>query len=100
MGAIGSNLGNLQRRDIGLLGSVGGANRGMNQAINDLTYQNFVGQYNLPQNLLGQYSGVSQGIAPLAGATGYNMTQPPNVDYLSSGLGGFTNAVGQTYGGG
>ena len=100
LGAIGSNLGNLQRRDIGLLGSVGGANRGMNQAINDLTYQNFVGQYNLPQNLLGQYSGVSQGIAPLAGATGYNMTQPPNVDYLSSGLGGFTNAVGQTYGGG
>ena len=98
MGAIGNNLGNLQRQDISLLGSVGGANRGMNQAINDLAYQNFVGQYNLPQNLLGQYSGIAQGISPLAGATGYNMTQTPNVDYLSSGLGGFMNAVGQTYG--
>ena len=99
MGAIGNNLGNLQRQDISLLGSVGGANRGMNQAANDLAYQNFVGQYNLPQNLLGQYSGISQGIAPLAGATGYNMTQAPSVDYLSSGLGGFMTAAGQTYGG-
>ena len=97
MGAIGNNLGNLQRQDIGLLGSVGGANRGMNQATNDLAYQNFVGQYNLPQNLLGQYSGIAQGISPLAGATGYNMTTTPNVDYLSSGLGGFMDAAGQTY---
>ena len=97
MGAIGNNLGNLQRQDISLLGSVGGANRNMNQAINDLTYQNFVGQYNLPQNLLGQYSGIAQGIAPLAGATGYNMTSAPNVDYFSSALGGFTNALGQTF---
>jgi|13_taG_2_1085334.scaffolds.fasta_scaffold25454_2 hypothetical protein len=97
LGGIGNTLGNLQRQDISLLGSVGGANRGMNQAINDLAYQNFVGQYNLPQNLLGQYSGIAQGVAPLAGATGYNMTATPDVDYLSSGLGGFMNAVGQTY---
>jgi len=100
MGTIGNNLGSLQRQDISLLGSVGGANRGMNQAINDLGYQNFVGQYNLPQNLLGQYSGIAQGISPLGGATSYNMTQAPNVDYLSSGLGGFMNAAGQTYMGG
>lgn len=97
MGAIGNNLGNLQRQDISLLGSVGGAQRNMNQAINDLAYQNFVGQYNLPQNLLGQYSGIAQGIAPLAGATNYNMTSTPNIDYFSSGLGGFTNALGQTF---
>jgi hypothetical protein len=52
IGQLGNNLGALQRQDIGLLGSVGGANRNMNQAINDLGYQNFVGQYNLPTQLL------------------------------------------------
>ena len=68
LGAIGNNLGNLQRRDISLLGSVGGAQRNMNQAINDLAYQNFVGQYNLPQNLLGQYSGIFSDLTNSAAA--------------------------------
>ncbi len=97
IGQLGNNLGALQRQDIGLLGSVGGANRNMNQAINDLGYQNFVGQYNLPSQLLGQYSGIAQGIAPLGGAQGIQTTSRPGIDYFSSALGNFTNALGNTY---
>ena len=100
IGQLGNNLGALQRQDIGLLGSVGGANRNMNQAINDLGYQNFVGQYNLPSQLLGQYSGIAQGIAPLGGAQGTQTTSRPGIDYFSSALGNFTNALGNTYMGG
>jgi len=100
IGQLGNNLGALQRQDIGLLGSVGGANRNMNQAINDLGYQNFVGQYNLPTQLLGQYSGIAQGIAPLGGAQGTQTTGRPGIDYFSSALGNFTNALGNTYMGG
>lgn len=95
-GSLGNQLGGAQRRDISLLGAVGGANRGMNQAQNDLNYQNFVGQYNLPATLLGQYSGIAQGIAPLAGGTSTATRTVPGIDYLSSGLGGFSSALGQT----
>ena len=100
IGQLGGQLGALQRQDIGLLGSVGGANRNMNQAINDLGYQNFVGQYNLPTQLLGQYSGIAQGIAPLGGAQSNQTTGTPGIDYNSSALGGFWNALGNTYMGG
>ena len=100
IGQLGNNLGALQRQDIGLLGSVGGANRNMNQAINDLGYQNFVGQYNLPSQLLGQYSGIAQGIAPLGGAQGTQTTGTPGIDYTSSALGGFMGALGNTFMGG
>ena len=100
IGQLGNNLGALQRQDIGLLGSVGGANRNMNQAINDLAYQNFVGQYNLPSALLGQYSGIAQGIAPLGGAQGTQITGTPGIDYTSSQLGGFSGALGRTIMGG
>ena len=100
IGQLGNNLGALQRQDIGLLGSVGGANRKMDQAINDLAYQNFVGQYNLPTQLLGQYSGIAQGIAPLGGAQSNQTTGTPGIDYNSSALGGFWNALGNTYMGG
>ena len=100
IGQLGGQLGALQRQDIGLLGSVGGANRGMNQAANDLAYQNFVGQYNLPSALLGQYSGIAQGIAPLGGAQATQTTGTPGIDYTSSNLGGFTDALGRTIMGG
>tara|TARA_R110000796_G_scaffold69371_3_gene158288 strand:- start:5664 stop:7169 length:1506 start_codon:yes stop_codon:yes gene_type:complete len=97
LGNIGNNLGNLQRQDINLLSAAGGTNRNMQQGINDLNYQNFTGQYNLPQQLLGQYSGIAQGIAPLAGGTAYNTTATPGVSYMTSALGGLTNALGETY---
>jgi len=100
IGQLGNNLGALQRQDIGLLGSVGGANRNMNQAANDLAYQNFVGQYNLPTQLLGQYSGIAQGIAPLGGAQGTQISGTPGIDYTSSALGGFMGALGNTFMGG
>ena len=97
LGNLGNNLGNLQRQDINLLAQTGGTNRRMNQAQNDLAYQNFTGQYNLPQQLLGQYSGIAQGIAPLAGGTAYNTTATPGISYMTSALGGLTGALGETY---
>tara|TARA_R110001592_G_scaffold28304_3_gene104160 strand:- start:5873 stop:7147 length:1275 start_codon:yes stop_codon:yes gene_type:complete len=99
-GNLGNQLGANQRADIGLLGAVGGANRNMNQAGLDLDYNNFVGQYNLPAALLGQYSGIAQGISPLAGGSATATRYAPGIDYLSSGLGGFSEAFGNSvYGG-
>ena len=98
-GGMGRQLGQLQRGDMGLLSNIGGAQRGMDQAINDLAYQNFVGQYNLPQELLGGYSNIAQGIAPVAGNMSRRTTQVPGVDYFSSALGGFGQAVGNMAGG-
>ena len=94
-GGMGQQLGQLQRGDIGLLGSIGGAQRGMDQSINDLAYQNFTGQYNLPMQLLGQYSNIAQGIAPMAGGMTSRTTTQPGIDYFSSGLGGLASAMGQ-----
>ena len=59
-----------------------------------------MGQYNLPSQLLGQYSGIAQGIAPLGGAQGTQTTGTPGIDYTSSALGGFMGALGNTVMGG
>jgi len=93
-GQMGAALPQFQRQDIGLLGSVGGAQRNMNQGINDLAYRNFVGQYYMPQQLLGQYSAIGQGIGPLAGGTGVQTTSQPGIDYMSSALGDFWSTLG------
>jgi len=93
-GQMGAALPQFQRQDIGLLGSVGGAQRNMNQGINDLAYKNFVGQYYMPQQLLGQYSAIGQGIAPLAGGSGVQTQSQPGIDYMSSALGNFWGALG------
>jgi len=93
-GQMGAALPQFQRQDIGLLGSVGGAQRNMNQGINDLAYKNFVGQYYMPQQLLGQYSAIGQGIAPLAGGTAVQTQSQPGIDYMSSALGNFWGALG------
>jgi len=93
-GQMGAALPQFQRQDIGLLGSVGGAQRNMNQGINDLAYRNFVGQYYMPQQLLGQYSAIGQGIAPLAGGTGVQTQSQPGMDYMTSALGDFWSTLG------
>ena len=49
-------------------------NRARNQAQLDLNYQNFVGQYNLPQQLMSGFANFLTGAGPLAGGTGYSGT--------------------------
>jgi len=64
----------LQAGDVGSLMQTGAMNRARNQAQMDLNYQNFVGQYNLPNQLLSGYANFLTGAGPLAGGTGYSGT--------------------------
>ena len=82
----------LQQGDVSSLMNVGAMNRARNQALLDLNYQNFVGQYNLPQQLMSGYANFLTGAGPLAGGTGYSgttqMTPFGGTGYASYGSGG------------
>lgn len=71
-----SGLGGLHQQmgasDVGAMMNVGAMDRARNQALMDLNYQNFVGQYNLPTNLMSGYANMITGAGPLAGGTGYS----------------------------
>jgi hypothetical protein len=69
MAGLGQGLSGLRQGDIGNMMNIGGMQRGQNQAGLDLAYQNFVGQYNLPTQLIGQTAGIAQGLAPTLGGT-------------------------------
>tara|TARA_R100000152_G_C6700431_1_gene130089 strand:- start:267 stop:833 length:567 start_codon:yes stop_codon:yes gene_type:complete len=74
---------------------IGGMNRARNQALLDLNYQNFVGQYNLPAQLFQGYGNFLTGAGPLLGGTGYSGPTAPT--YTAAGAAG-TGAA--SYGGG
>tara|TARA_R100001224_G_scaffold87458_1_gene56523 strand:+ start:1614 stop:2825 length:1212 start_codon:yes stop_codon:yes gene_type:complete len=74
---------------------IGGMNRARNQALMDLNYQNFVGQYNLPAQLFQGYGNFLTGAGPLLGGTGYSGPTAPT--YTAAGAAG-TGAA--SYGGG
>lgn len=61
--------------DVGRMMNIGGMNRARNQALMDLNYQNYVGQYNLPMQLMTQYGNMLSGTGPLAGGYGYSGPQ-------------------------
>tara|TARA_B100001093_G_scaffold153790_1_gene146510 strand:- start:7576 stop:9243 length:1668 start_codon:yes stop_codon:yes gene_type:complete len=61
-----------RQADVGSLMNTGAMNRARNQALLDLNYQNFAGQYNMPQQLLSGYANFLTGAGPLAGGTGYS----------------------------
>lgn len=66
----------LQNQDINRLMTLGGQQRGMQQRMADVDYGNFVGQYNLPSQLLGQTIGqTSPLINALGGQTSVNNYQ-------------------------
>ena len=74
MGNTGMNMANLggmqyglQGQDINRLMQGGGMQQGMQQRIADTDYGNFVGQYNLPSQILGQGIGMT---SPVLGALG------------------------------
>lgn len=87
-GGLASALPGAAREDINLMMGIGGLQRGMNQAGLDLDYQNFVGQYNLPGQVFGQYGNFLGSLGPLAGGVGYSgVGEPPA--YGNYGTGGY-----------
>jgi len=72
-GLAGAEQG-FRQGDIGSMMNIGAMNRARNQAGLDLNYQNFVGQYNMPQQLMSGYANFLTGAGPLAGGTGYSGT--------------------------
>ena len=62
----------LRAGDVQSLMNVGAMNRARNQAGLDLNYQNFVGQYNMPQQLASGFANFLTGAGPLAGGFGYS----------------------------
>ena len=92
MSGYAATLPQLQQQDVSNLMNVGAMNRARNQAQLDLNYQNFVGQYNLPQQLMSGFANFLTGAGPLAGGTGYSgttqMTPFGQTGYASYGNGG------------
>ena len=74
---------------------VGGMQQGQNQAGMDLAYQNFVGQYNLPGQLIAQAGQTAAGIAPtLGGTTLAQGSSSGGSNSMMQGLGGAIAAYG------
>ena len=70
-GLAGQEVG-FRQGDVGSMMNVGAMTRARNQALMDLNYQNFVGQYNMPQQLASGFANFLTGAGPLAGGTGYS----------------------------
>jgi hypothetical protein len=90
---------------------MGGLNRGRQQSLMDLNYQNFLGQYNLPMQTLQNVGSLVGALGPLAGGYGYAGGNPatnpnyyPNQGYIGNPYAppvpGTTPPPGTTPGGG
>ena len=87
-GGLAAAYPGMAREDINAMMGIGGLQRGMQQSGMDLNYQNFVGQYNLPGQLFGQYGNFLGSLGPMAGGTGYSgVGNPPG--YGSYGQAGY-----------
>ena len=83
LGAFGDRYSNLAQQLTGLQGQdisrtmqMGAMDRARNQALMDLAYQNYVGQYNMPMTLMGQYANMLSSVGPMAGGIGYSGKWP------------------------
>jgi len=76
--------------DVASMMNVGAMNRARNQALMDLNYQNFVGQFNLPQQLMSGYANFLTGAGPLLGGVGYSgpSQQSPYGTVTTTGMAG------------
>ena len=84
---LGSGLYGMLGQDICRLSGIGAAQRGMQQRGLDLDYQTFVGQYNLPSQLLGGLGGMAASFAPALGFQQFGTTTNPDPNYLTQALG-------------
>ena len=80
MAGLGAQQYGLQGQDINRLMQGGQMQQGMQQRIADTDYSNFVGQYNLPSQIIGQGMGMT---SPLVGALGGTQ----NTDRYTTGTG-------------
>ena len=95
MAGLGQGLSALRQGDVNNMMGVGSMQRGQNQAGLDLAYQNFVGQYNLPAQLIGQAGQTAAGIAPtLGGTTLAQGSSSGGSNSMMQGLGGAIAAYG------
>ena len=85
--------------DVGAAMNIGGMNRARNQAGLDLNYQNFTGQYNMPNQLMSGYANYLTGAGPLAGGSGYSGTANVSNPFTNTGNAG-NYGGGYGYGGG
>jgi hypothetical protein len=97
---IASNLANLGARQFGLQGTdanrllnIGRMQRGMDQARLSEAYGDFVGKFNLPQQLLSQYSGIMAGITPQLGTITQGFSEPRDTSTGLSDLIGLGGAL-------
>ena len=82
-GSMAPALQGLQEKDIQSIMAMGGLNRGRQQSLMDLGYQNFVGQYNLPMQTLQNVGSLTSALGPLAGGYGYaGGDMPTNSNYF------------------
>ena len=91
MQGYAAQLPGLMQGDVSNMMNVGAMNRARNQALMDLNYQNFVGQYNLPQQLMSGYANFLTGAGPLAGGTGYSGTTQQSPYSMTGGTAGAFN---------
>ena len=91
MSGYAGMLPGLMQGDVSNMMNIGAMNRARNQAGLDLNYQNFVGQYNLPQQLMSGYANFLTGAGPLAGGTGYSGTTAASPYGTTAGTAGAFN---------
>ncbi len=75
MAGFGQGVSGLLGTDIARMGGMGAMQQDLDQRGLDLGYQNFVGQYNLPLQTIGQVGGLATGWAPSMGGTTLQQTQ-------------------------
>ena len=78
LAGLGQGVSGLMGTDIARLANVGQQQRGMDQRGLDLAYQNFVGQYNMPLQTIGQIGGIAAGFSPALGGTTLQQQQTGN----------------------
>jgi len=88
-GLAGAEQG-FRQGDVSSAMNIGAMNRARNQALLDLNYQNFAGQYNLPQQLFSGYANFLTGAGPLLGGVGYSGPTKQSPFGGTSGFGNYT----------
>ncbi len=95
-GGLGTSLYGLGGQDVNRMMNIGTMQQQQQQRMDDLAYQNFVGQYALPYQTLGQAFNIGTGAAPYMGSVGtqqgYQQTssgQNPLLDWMGAGLGAY-----------
>ena len=95
-GNMGSALYGLRGQDANAMMGIGGMQQGQDQRFKDLAYQNYVGQYALPYQTLGQAFNIGTSALPYMGGTqgtqAYTQQQGgtnPFLDWAGVGLGAY-----------